>query len=103
MWLATRSWTGNTADGHSPARGVDAGSHRGLMGITYGCVYCSNKESLSLALAQDLCLGKRLSEQAHWCLCFCGRQSYVPKASLKFYPFVPSVRRSHTTPPPSLD
>lgn len=61
MWLATRSWTGNTADGHSPARGVDAGCHRGLMGITYGCVYCSNKESLSLALAQDLCLGKRLS------------------------------------------
>lgn len=61
VWLATRSWTGNTADGHSPARGVDAGSHRGLMGITYGCVYCSNKESLSLALAQDLCLGKRLS------------------------------------------
>lgn len=86
-----------------PARGVGAGSHSRLMGITYGCVYCSNKESLSLALAQDLCLGKRLSlNRPIGAFVYVG-ESYVPKANLKFYPFVPSVRRTHTTPPPSLD
>lgn len=31
------------------------------MGTTRGCVCCSNKELLSLALAQDLCLGKSVS------------------------------------------
>lgn len=73
------------------------------MGTTRGCVYCSSKEPLSLALAQDLCLGKSVSLKGPiGAFVFVGDSLMYPKVTSNF---ILLSRRSVvvTFPPNPLD